>query len=953
MRWLVALYCLAAVTVPLVDTRVANAILTPGDDPSALGWALAVAVVACSASVYVIVTHCNPNGRSARLLVYLLAVILSQGQFVINAVDAILHPAQAAESAITGRGLLFTYLHAALSVTVFFVVRWWVKQRTDVHIPIRTTRLDGVLTLSASFVLVSAVGAAVLGDLLSGGVQTLVSSPRDAAQDFNTEIHVRSGTAHQWLAQVADSVVAGVFEEPVIIGLAVLLWPYRGRIRPLISVLILTTIARFSIHVYYAAGQNVSVVLAIVFLWCLVWSGTYLAVAYATRSLAPIIVAHAISNYFVSVRGDWDFGSSPLKYLAVGGFLVLGCAALLAVACFLALALAWIFAPLIRRHPWLTEGASLSQRGTGQTDTDAALLATTQDPETVDGLDSSQFESFYSLLPDWAQHEYQARTKDTNDYLQGLARGEFLDIGFQLNVERWQALADESAHQCDSLLKQLSPNAALNPVWTQLPDELLAVVDNYGAMNRFRWVLAATATGHSTDMEVLESYIQRVGCYWGAITMVERGRNPQSEAQISIDGAPNREFMHRTSSQVIRFHWAAEMIALEICRQIQADPQFATHLADFTEENARACLQAAFYYAGVPGSPLVPPEAPGMALAKRVSVEAGKVKLPFAQATVSTRLEACPWVLYPNGLAPMATTSALMAMDRSLLAAVDKHLHIAGVRSNKITKGELFERVSQQCISQSLAFGGHTYPRDCSVRIGGDKQDVDVNIADPDTDTVPIIGEVKAMESSDPIGNTAPNFADQLGVIHKQLTKRLNAFTAGIPLIDGTGAAHQGTADTLGLGIVLHPYGVSLGDPVMLNVLNSEHRQWRIATSELHSWMLILSAMSDINDLSSYLRFRHELIEIGVLFNEECDSALAYFEGAADRLLHLYRAGKERCPPSRQYKPILNGVQVDFRIALCIPRPTGWEQWRYILCAITKSTPLPFSFNEDGVIGPG
>ncbi|MDO2969911.1 hypothetical protein [Mycobacteroides abscessus] len=551
--------------------------------------------------------------------------------------------------------------------------------------------------------------------------------------------------------------------------------------------------------------------------------------------------------------------------------------------------------------------------------------------------DVSPYECFYPLLPEWAQQEYQATIADNIEYMEGLKRGEFLPRTRRPDLQRWITLAHKTARLCDNLLRQLSPQAALTACWVQLPDDLLTAVGDAGSLNRFRWVLATSATGESIDVDLLKNFLRRAGRWWGATVMINRHKDRDLDLSLAVSAAPERELMQRTSSLVIRFHWAAEMIATEICRQIQSDPEFATYLTDFTEHNMRGCFDSAVYYMSMLDAPPIPHNAPGMALAKHMSVRAGEAKMTFTQAVSSMKLESHPWVEFDQGLVPMATTSTLMAMDRALLTAAETALWRAGVRKHKITKGELFERAAQQCIIESLAFGVSTPPRESTIRLANSKPDVDVSIVADGI--VQLVGEVKAMESADDMDSTDKNFREQIGKVHKQLTLCLDALTRGVPIIDGADGEHFGNADTIGLGIVLHPYGGTLGDPEMMEVLEPEHRHWRVATAELHSWILILSAMENIDELRDYLQFRNTLVELGVYFAEECDPALAFLEGQADRLLNEYRAAAAICPPERKFKPILNGIQADSDVSLHLARPTHWRQWREIFSIATTSNP--------------
>lgn len=958
MRWPIAIYCVIAAAVPILDRHVIQKLIS-GNGITAIAWGLTASVITATAVLYAILTRVDPARGLARIAVYIMALVVTQGQFILNAIMAVLYPDHAAEAVPTARALLFTYTHAGVSLTMFFVVRSWVLRHSDV----RGRQRRPISRLFWAYAGCAAVGGALAGNIAAGTTRDHLLAQFTAGQSFNDTIHVSAGTTVQFLAVAANEVVAGVSEEPVFIGLALLLWPFHGRVRHVIRVLLLTSVARFSIHIYYASGQqHISDVLTIVFIWCLIWSGIYLFIAYKTRSLVPIIVAHALANFLIVKGKNWSSSGGPLDTVIAAVGAAVGITVAVAATCLSIYVILWLSNRIHDRLlPWLhtrhRAGATMPapiQTLTGSDEPASTATETSPDPSSTDELAPASFEPFYYLLPDWAQEQYRATVQDTAEYLAGISRGEFLKFEHRVDVPQFQALATQTAKLCDELLRQLSPRAALTPCWIQLPDELRAAVDNYGAMNRFRWVLAATATGESTDIDLLKNYVRRCARWWAAQVMIDRHKPLEPDLSLAITGAPGREFMARTSSQVIRFHWAAEMIALEIGRQIQADPQFSDHLTDFTEDNVRGCIESALYYTNMLDGPPLTPYAPGMSLAEHMAVQAGGVKLSFTQAATSMTLETHPWVKYPDGYAPIALLNVLIAMDRSLLAAAEFALFKANqaganVDTGKINKGELFERVAQQCISRSLAFGGRTLPRACTIKIRDSNDDVDVNIAN--TDTVQIIGEVKAMEASPNTGAIASNFEQQIGSVHRQLTDRLHAMDIGTPLIDGTKTHHHGDHNTIGLGIVLHPYGASLGDPAMMDILESEHRHWRIATAELHSWILVLTAFESIEELRNYLHFRHEMIQIGVRFSEECDAALAFLEGHSNRLLRLFRMGKDRCPPDRPYKPVLNGTQVDTAVALNMPTPTSWRQWRQRFSAYTYSVTLPYQFNEDGVIG--
>ena len=91
--------------------------------------------------------------------------------------------------------------------------------------------------------------------------------------------------------------------------------------------------------------------------------------------------------------------------------------------------------------------------------------------------------------------------------------------------------------------------------------------------------------------------------------LADRYRELDSDISFSITGTAGREFLSRTSAQVIRYHWASKMISLEIGRQVEADPAFAALLPDFTAQNVQGCIDVALNYHALTAL-VTPPDTP-------------------------------------------------------------------------------------------------------------------------------------------------------------------------------------------------------------------------------------------------------------------------------------------------------------------------------------------------------
>lgn len=218
---------------------------------------------------------------------------------------------------------------------------------------------------------------------------------------------------------------------------------------------------------------------------------------------------------------------------------------------------------------------------------------------------------------------------------------------------------------------------------------------------------------------------------------------------------------------------------------------------------------------------VIPESDPATALIETIALPAGSMAdRAFPELALSTEMERRPWITFAGGSAPVAIATVALSMDRALLAAVDDRLlaHRNTYRASGLDKGELYERVAQECLNQATAHLAPRRPlRPLTIRLSsGNAPDIDcVGIGR----RIEFIGEVKAMAPPARPEGAAAAFESQLTKLVDQLRKRLEAIDGGIPVLDGERRPHTGSSDTIGLGIVLHTYSASLAYPAMLQLL--------------------------------------------------------------------------------------------------------------------------------------
>lgn len=502
--------------------------------------------------------------------------------------------------------------------------------------------------------------------------------------------------------------------------------------------------------------------------------------------------------------------------------------------------------------------------------------------------------------------------------------------------EEFAADAAAAAAECDRLLRTLSPRAAIAQ-WLDIDTATRATLTQTGFLGRARWVLAVAATGTSLDAGLVNEYFEQAARWWESARLADAYRPSlpgDRELALSVDAMPGRQFLTRTSSMTIRYHWACKKIATQIAREVGADREFAERLPEFTVGNVdRIFDMVRRHRDGAP--PIAADDNKGMELVALMAVENGALSgLSFAGAARSHRMEMQPWVRFADGYLPCPPWQVLFALERPLLAAADTRLAATkkpkakGTKGpdTKIEKGELFERVAHACIVDAIGHQCRQIPRGYDIKIEGTTKPRDVDSA-LIGETVQVLGEVKAYEAPDPDSAASGSFEEQIKEVYTQLHERLTALDSGIALIGHDSTLYHGT-DAIGLGVVLHSYNTSLGDPRMLSYVTGAADTARIAVADLHSWVLLLHGLDGLEDLRGYLRFRQDLREIEALSVEECDMALPYFSPSRDRELNRLQqryADRDRSAP---VVALAQAWVVDNDIALDTKAPKNQRDWR-------------------------
>lgn len=305
----VALFCISCLAL---------AAYMVGWPESGMAWATLALVAIAASAFFMLVTYYDPDSATARVLVYASAVAMTQGVPIGVAFWVLSRHDVTKERLLVPEDMLIQLTQAAISVAAFYIVRSWTKQR------VRQPHWPDTSPQKAPWVTAAAFGTAIALSFLMDYPATVARGIAISAGNSSIgDPHPDTGTTAQWWLQIGSSALAGVHEEPVYVGLALLLWPYRGSVVTLIPVAIVTSFARSLIHVYYAGGQpHPTAALFAVFVWCAVWSTTNLAITYRMKTLMPVIIAHGLWDIHVTNKGSWDI-QGPLATQTHSAFMII------------------------------------------------------------------------------------------------------------------------------------------------------------------------------------------------------------------------------------------------------------------------------------------------------------------------------------------------------------------------------------------------------------------------------------------------------------------------------------------------------------------------------------------------------------------------------------------------------------------------------------------------------
>lgn len=252
-------------------------------------------VVAGAAAVLAVLMARRPPVRQqARLLAYACAFLTNQAVAAFYGISAPLPGITLEPRDLTPADVVYAVATAVLAVWTFQLVRVWVSDERR-----KPTGDDGRSALTRVMVGSAAAGAALVmmftSNVVQRGLSSLLALP-------HTTFPLAPGGIDQWLITTIVLGVAGLVEEPVFVGIAVLLWPREHR-GALLTAAVVSTLVRAAIHLYYARGVTAAIpAVVLVLVWCAMWSGFNLYLVHRTRLLWPVVVPHASGFHYIDAE---------------------------------------------------------------------------------------------------------------------------------------------------------------------------------------------------------------------------------------------------------------------------------------------------------------------------------------------------------------------------------------------------------------------------------------------------------------------------------------------------------------------------------------------------------------------------------------------------------------------------------------------------------------------------
>ncbi len=283
------------------------------DIPLSVAVPVIAVVAVAAAGLVVALRRCPPQHTAGKVVAYLCAMVANQGADIFYGVAALM-PGSAIEL-VTPSPWVIAYVvaRALLALWTFQIVRSWLGR--DLREPLQQNKTRRSQLVSR----IAAAGAALVviyvANVIYANLADLLRTPEFA-------IPPAPGGTSGFLILAISLGLAGVVEEPVFIGIAALLWP-RNQRNAFLAAAIVSTLARSTIHVYYAvgAGSATATAVLLVILWCALWSGFNLYVVYRTGRLWPVMLAHGLQNMATIAAPTFVMTNAPAASLVMFGIL--------------------------------------------------------------------------------------------------------------------------------------------------------------------------------------------------------------------------------------------------------------------------------------------------------------------------------------------------------------------------------------------------------------------------------------------------------------------------------------------------------------------------------------------------------------------------------------------------------------------------------------------------------
>ncbi len=311
----------AADTLPLVRWWVVVVLLAwypLRDIPPSFAIAVVAVTAVAAAGLIVGLRRLPPQETAGKVVAYSCAVVANQGVDIFYGFASMM-PGTAVEAVTpTPWTIGYAVARALLALWTFQIVRAWTTQDRREAVTQNRTRWTRLISG------IAAAGAALVVMFVANQIYGYLS---DLLRTPEFSIPLAPGGTSAFLILTISLGLAGVVEEPVFIGIAVLLWP-RRQPNAFVTAAVVSTLARSTIHLYYAigAGSATATAVLLVILWCALWSSFNLYLVYRTGRLWPVMVAHGLQNMAVVAAGHFVVTNLPLANLVgtaiLAGYLI-------------------------------------------------------------------------------------------------------------------------------------------------------------------------------------------------------------------------------------------------------------------------------------------------------------------------------------------------------------------------------------------------------------------------------------------------------------------------------------------------------------------------------------------------------------------------------------------------------------------------------------------------------